>query len=62
MDSGSSCDSLDVIDRYIALPGPEIGGSSLYYQSGTYTVSYASEFNLIIPCSLLQGYCAVPPP
>ncbi|MCL0049994.1 type III PLP-dependent enzyme [Thermodesulfovibrionales bacterium] len=43
--AGPSCDSLDVIDRGVKLPEPEIGNRILILSSGAYTISYASEFN-----------------
>jgi ornithine decarboxylase len=52
--AGPSCDSFDVIDRYVTLPEPEIGGLVLILSSGAYTVSYASEFNgFSIPRNIL---------
>jgi ornithine decarboxylase len=52
--AGPSCDSFDVIDRYVALPDPDIGALVLILSSGAYTVSYASEFNgFSIPRSIL---------
>lgn len=52
--AGPSCDSFDVIDRYVALPDPDIGALILILSSGAYTVSYASEFNgFSIPRSIL---------
>ncbi len=51
---GPSCDSFDVIDRYVALPDPDIGALILILSSGAYTVSYASEFNgFSIPKTIL---------
>ena len=52
--AGPSCDSFDVIDRYVALPDPHIGALILILSSGAYTVSYASEFNgFSIPKTIL---------
>jgi ornithine decarboxylase len=52
--SGPSCDSLDVIDRDIVLPEPEIGSLILILSSGAYTIPYASEFNgFSIPKTIL---------
>lgn len=52
--SGPSCDSLDVIDKDIVLPEPEIGSLILILSSGAYTIPYASEFNgFSIPKTIL---------
>ncbi|MBW2309866.1 MAG: type III PLP-dependent enzyme [Deltaproteobacteria bacterium] len=52
--AGPSCDSFDVIDRYVTLPDPDIGALILILSSGAYTVSYASEFNgFSIPKTIL---------
>jgi ornithine decarboxylase len=52
--AGPSCDSFDVIDRYVALPDPDMGALILILSSGAYTVSYASEFNgFSIPKTIL---------
>ncbi len=52
--AGPSCDSFDIIDRYVALPNPDMGALILILSSGAYTVSYASEFNgFSIPRSIL---------
>jgi ornithine decarboxylase len=42
---GPSCDSMDVIDKHIELPEPEVGNRILIPSAGAYTISYASEFN-----------------
>lgn len=52
--AGPSCDSFDVIDKNVPLPGPEVGKLVLILSSGAYTVSYASEFNgFSIPKTIL---------
>ncbi|MBA4371339.1 MAG: type III PLP-dependent enzyme [Thermodesulfovibrio sp.] len=52
--TGPSCDSMDVIDRDVVLPEPEIGSLILILSSGAYTMSYASEFNgFAIPKTIL---------
>lgn len=52
--AGPSCDSLDVIDRDLILPEPEIGNLVLILSCGAYTISYASEFNgFSIPKTIL---------
>jgi ornithine decarboxylase len=43
--AGPSCDSMDVIDKGVELPEPDIGSLILILSSGAYTMSYASEFN-----------------
>jgi ornithine decarboxylase len=52
--AGPSCDSFDVIDKYLALPEPDVGNLILILSSGAYTISYASEFNgFSIPKTIL---------
>lgn len=43
--AGPSCDSLDVIDKGVILPEPDVGSLILILSAGAYTISYASEFN-----------------
>jgi len=52
--AGPSCDSMDVIDKDVVLPEPDIGSLILILSSGAYTMSYASEFNgFAIPKTIL---------
>ena len=52
--AGPSCDSMDVIDKGVELPEPDIGSLILILSSGAYTMSYASEFNgFAIPKTIL---------
>ncbi|MGC2063023.1 MAG: type III PLP-dependent enzyme [Thermodesulfovibrionales bacterium] len=52
--AGPSCDSMDVIDKDVLLPEPDIGSLILILSSGAYTMSYASEFNgFAIPKTIL---------
>jgi ornithine decarboxylase len=51
---GPSCDSMDVIDKGVELPEPEVGNRILIPSAGAYTLSYASEFNgFSIPIAIL---------
>jgi len=52
--AGPSCDSVDVIDKDVILPEPNIGDLILILSAGAYTSSYSSEFNgFSIPKTLL---------
>jgi ornithine decarboxylase len=52
--AGPSCDSMDVIDKGVELPEPEVGNRVLIPSAGAYTISYASEFNgFSIPKTIL---------
>jgi ornithine decarboxylase len=52
--AGPSCDSVDVIDKEVELPEPEVGNRILIPSAGAYTISYASEFNgFSIPKTIL---------
>jgi len=52
--AGPSCDSMDVIDKEVELPEPEVGNRILIPSAGAYTISYASEFNgFSIPKTIL---------
>ncbi len=51
---GPSCDSMDVIDKDVEIPEPEVGNRILIPSAGAYTLSYASEFNgFSIPKAIL---------
>jgi ornithine decarboxylase len=52
--AGPSCDSVDVIDKEVEIPEPEVGNRILIPSAGAYTISYASEFNgFSIPKTIL---------
>ncbi len=52
--AGPSCDSVDVIDKEVILPEPDIGSLILILSAGAYTTSYSSEFNgFSIPKTIL---------
>ena len=43
--AGPSCDSVDVVDRGVWLPEPEIGDYVFIPSAGAYTTAYGSRFN-----------------